>query len=176
MLGSNPDVWDQALGLVKSGHLEVVACVPSTPSSAVKSFTEAGARAVIWCPPEVHDAADVVQAENQVEWNAADHSSPGIVVNSWAYGRFDGRVALVETYYNEGWGVDFGVFKNYTSQGAKAVIPVCGGYSAPGRSDAESARLYDSLAQLPFPGFWMYAGESYLTEESVAVLKSWQPK
>lgn len=172
MLGSNPDVWAQALELVKDGHCEVVAVTPSTPKETIKEFTGAGAEVVVWCPPEVHDAADVVQAESQTEWNAADHTAPGIVVNSWVYGKFYGRVALVEAYYNEGWGVDFGVYKNYSSQGAKAVIPVCGGYSASGRSDTESAVLYAHLAELPFPGFWMYAGESYLTDQSVAVLKA----
>lgn len=170
MLGSNPDVWNQALGLAKSGYLDVAAFIPSTPRSVIDSFP---CERVIWCPPEIHEAADVVQAESQPEWNAADHTAPGVVLNWWGYGRLDNKVALVEAYYNEGWGVDFGIFNNYVSQGAKAVIPVCGGYHAAGRSDAESARLYQSLGTLPFPGFWMFAGESLLTPNSVAVLKAW---
>lgn len=174
MLGSNPDVWAQALGLARGGYLEVVAFTPTTPKATIDSFP-AGVQKVIWCPPEIDEVADIVEAESQAMWNAADHSAPGITLNYWGYGRLDGKVALVESYYNEGWGLDFGVFKNYTAQGARAVIPVCGGYSASGRSDAESARIYQSLGTLPFPGFWMYAGESYLTAESVEVLKAWKP-
>lgn len=172
MLGGNPDVWEQALGLVVGGFVEVVACTPPTPLSAIYAFRNVGAGVVIWCPPEIDSAADITQAENQGQWDEADRLAPGVVVNYWAYGRFDGRVALVETYYNEGWGVDFGIFKNYMNQGASAVIPVCGGYAASGRPNAVAAALYENLGKLPFPGFWMYAGESLLTDESVAVLTS----
>ncbi len=174
MLGSNPDVWGQALELAKTGHLEVAACIPSMPIIDKRRLADAGAVIVTWCPPEVHASAEIVQAESQTEWNTMDHTVPGYCANFWGYGRFDGKVALVEAYYNEGWGVDFGIYKNYTAQGAKAVIPVCGGYSATARSDAESARLYEALGKLPFPGFWMYAGESMLTAESVEVLKGWK--
>jgi hypothetical protein len=102
-----------------------------------------------------------------------------VVLNSWKYGTFPPRtVALVEAYYNEGQGLDFGIYKNYPAAGATATIPVCGGYSAGGRSDVDSAHIYHSLATWtggPFPGFWMYAGESYITPESVEVLKAWKP-
>lgn len=171
MLGSNPDVWGQALELAKAHQLEVVAATPVTYLRVLNLFN-GHATVVIWCPPEVKEGAHITQAESQNEWNHMGNSL-GVCANSWTYGRFDNKVALVECYYNEAWGVDFGIFKNYTSQGAKAVIPVCGGYHANGRSDAESARLYQSLGTLPFPGFWMYAGESLLTQESVEVLKAW---
>jgi hypothetical protein len=98
-------------------------------------------------------------------------------LNSWEYGWFPSdTVALVEAYYNEGQGLDFGIYKNYMAEGASAVIPVCGGYSALGRGDEASAIIYSSLwTSHPFPGFWMYAGESYITPESVEVLKAWKP-
>lgn len=173
MLGSNPDVWGQAHDL--ADHLEVVASIPAASYHVKSLFKDTSVRVVEWCPPEVKAVSDIMQAESQAEWNAGNHLAPGICANSWTYGRFDNRVALVEAYFNEGWGVDFGIFINYTAQGAKAVIPVCGGYHAAGRSDAESARLYEALGKLPFPGFWMYAGESMLTAESVEVLKAWKP-
>lgn len=183
MLGSNPDVWDQALTLAKAGQLEAVAVTPSTPQSARQKFTDHGATVTVWYPPELtapFRLGFVEQAEGQAEWARAVSRMPrGIVLNAWTYGRFPvACVALVEAYYNEGWGVDFGVFQNYMAQGAAGVVPVCGGYSAPGRSDAESAGLYQQLSTWsvgPFPGFWMYAGESLITSESLAVLKAWRP-
>jgi len=176
MLGSNPDVWEQARQIANDGCLEVVACIPSMPISERAKFGSR-IRVVVWNPPQFHGPAEIVQAENQNEWNnntgTGEH---GICANSWTYGSFHTRVALVEAYYNEGQGLDFGIFRNYMAKGAKAVIPVCGGYSAQGRSDAESARLYASLAvSVDTPGFWMYAGESLLTPESEAVLRAWKP-
>lgn len=178
MLGSNPDVWGQALELARGGYVDVVARIPAMPAHNWSMFTAIGCGVVIWLPPEV-TAPDVhiVQAESQSEWDKAVRFSaaPACCLNFWGYGRMDGRVALVEQYLNEGWGVDFGIFKNYTAQGAKAVIPVCGGYHANGRGDAEAARLYESLGKLPFPGFWVYCGESMMTPETVEVLKAWRP-
>lgn len=181
MLGSNSDVWDQALGLAREKCLEVVAVIPSTPPEARKEFTDLGVRVVVWYPPELVElrVGQVEQVEGQSEWDRVIRRHPnGIVLNSWTYGQFPlSCVALVEAYYNEGWGVDFEVFKNYMPQGPSGVVPVCGGYSAPGRSDAEAAALYQHLSTWsggPFPGFWMYAGESLLTAESVAVLKAWR--
>lgn len=174
MLGSNEDVWGQALDLAKDGNVEVVAATPPTADRVREMFKE-HARVVVWSPPELHVDADITQAESQTEWDHMGNGS-GICANSWTYGRFDNRVALVECYWNEGWGVDFGIYANYVSQGAQAVIPVCGAYHANGRSDQESARLYEALGKLPFPGLWFYCGESLMTPECVEVLKAWVPK
>lgn len=171
-LGSNPDVWEQASLLAKQGHLETVAVTPGTPLTGFPCFV------MHWIPPEQEPAVGAIhQAENQREWNTALEQKPAaIVLNAWTYGRFpSGTVAMVESYWNEGWGVDFGIYQNYMSQGASAVVPVCGGYAAQGRSNEESARLYANLSKLPFSGFWMFAGESPLTDESVEVLKGWTP-
>lgn len=182
MLGGNADSWDQALALARADSLEAVAVVPTTPASWRKLFTDEGVRVCDWFPPEPTDPRSHVieQAEGQDEWNRALTREPAaIVLNSWKYGQFPaGCVALVEAYYNEGWGVNFEVFKNYMPQHADGVVPLCGGYSAPGRSDDESAAIYQHLATWtggPFPGFWMYAGEDLLTPQSVAVLKAWRP-
>lgn len=181
MLGGNPDVWDQALTLSRRGHVEVVAVIPSTPQDWRDKLAE-HSRVVDWYPPEVGGArrGELEQAENQGEWDRAlTHEPAGIACNWWGYGRFPKLcVALVECYYNEGQAVDFGIFKNYTAQGAMGVVPLCGGYSAPGRSNEEAAAIYHHLATWsggPFPGFWMYAGESLITPESVAVLVNWKP-
>lgn len=169
MLGSNPDVWDQAKALARQGLVDVVAVIPGTGATFP-------CRVITWLPPE-RDPVPVylTQAENQVQWDehVAGGDNPGVILNSWTYGKMNGRVAMVEAYYNEGWGVDFGVFHNYTLQGADAVVPLVGGYSAAGRGDAEAAAIYASLAKLPFPGFWAYAGESPLTPETVQVLTRW---
>lgn len=176
MLGGNPDVWDQAIALARDGWVDVVAVIPGTP------WAQFPCRVVTWVPPELEPApGHIHQAENSTEWRAATVRDPAaICLNSWEYGRFPvGTVALVEAYYNEGWGLNFEEFRNYMTQGAKAVIPLCGGYSAAGRSDVEAARIYASLATWSgewFPGFWMFAGESYLTPESVAALKAWTPR
>lgn len=176
MLGSTRDVWDQAIGIHREGYCDVVAVIPGTP----RSYFPESLRVVTWVPPEVEPSAgDIHQAENQTEWmRAKSHDPEGIALNSWTYGRLEGTVALVECYYNEGWGVDFGVFANYMAQGARGVVPLGGGYSASGRTDAEAGAIYMHLATWPggsFPGFWMYAGESYLTAESIEALKAWRP-
>lgn len=182
MLGSNTDVWDQAYGLANNEYLEVVAVTPSMPQAEREKFAEK-VRVVVWYPPELHGprTGQIEQAESQTEWNAATSLHPSaICLNSWVYGAFpQNAIALVEAYYNEGWGVNFEVYKNYIPQGAKAVIPVCGGYSATGRTDVASAGWYDALANWSggsFPGFWMYAGESLITPESLTVLKNWKPR
>jgi hypothetical protein len=177
MLGSNPDVWDQALGIARERCLEVVAHIPGLPLQFIKDFTDLGVATVQWLPPHLTGNAHILQSENVGEWvKIATFTKLGICTNSWTYGKFTNKVALVEVYYNEGWGVDFNIFKNYMAQEARAVIPVCGGYSAPGRSDQESARLYQSLStSVDTPGFWMYAGESLITPQSVEVLKAWRP-
>ncbi len=174
MLGSNPDVWDQARQLAKDGHVEVVAVLPGTAATFPCGV-------VTWVPPELEPHPGMIhQAEGPGEWaEAISHMPAGIALNSWEYGTFPtGCVALVEAYYNEGWGLNFDEFYNYMAQGAQGVVPLCGGWSSTGRSDAEAARIYNSLATWGpgFPGFWMFAGESYLTDESVAVLKAWRKR
>lgn len=179
MLGSNRDVWDQAIRLHRDGFCDVVAIIPGTP----RDYFPGSLRVVTWFPPELKTLTRngaTEQAEGQGEWDfAIQHFPRAIALNSWTYGRFpDGGVALVELYANEGWGLNFEEFRNYGAQGAKATIPLCGGYSAPGRTDEEAGRIYESLATWSggrFPGFWMYAGESYLTPQSVAALKAWKP-
>lgn len=182
MLGSNRDVWNQAHAIAKDGCLEVVAATPTTLLSVAALFGDTQVRVKAWWPPEAQGqhVGQIEQAENQPEWDeAVKHLPSAIALNSWEYGKFPAAtVALVEAYYNEGIGVDFGVFPNYMAQGAQGVVPLCGGYSAQGRGDAESAAIYQHLATWsggPFPGFWMYAGESMLTAESEAVLRAWKP-
>lgn len=175
MLGSNRDVWGQAVSIHRDGGCDVVAVVPGTP----RSFFPNSLKVVGWVPPHLEPRdSNIHQAENPNEWAniVADPLAEGACLNSWEYGKLNGQVALVEIYANEGWPLNFEEFKNYMPQGASGVVPLCGGYHAGGRSDADSAAIYASLAKwASWPGFWMYAGESYLTDESVAVLKAWKP-
>lgn len=168
MVGSNPDVWDQVRGL----PVDVVAVIPGTGADNFPLQ-----RVVIWAPPQLEPcAANLHQAENTAEWAVVkDH--PNLILNSWEYGPLPGKIILVECYWNEGWGVDFGIFRKYMDAGAKAVIPLLGGYVTAAYPDANAtvqAQLCEwSKTYGPFPGIWWYAGESYLTPESVGVLKAW---
>jgi len=169
MVGGNADVWNQ----VKKLDVDVVAVIPGT------GFDFSPARTIVWHPPQFHGGAPIVQAESQAEWNTVkDLAWDAISINAREYGRLDGKVAIVEAYYNEGQGADFNYFKGYVDLGARAVIPMIGGYSAPGRSDAEAGAIYRDLAEWAsgrMPGFWAFAGESLLTDESIEALALWRP-
>lgn len=172
MLGSNPDVWAQARQLAQQGFCDVAAVIPGTV------FDFSPARVVVWHPPQFHGSAPCVQAESQAEWDKVKNLTwDAIAINSRSYGRLDGKVALVEAYYNDGQAADFNYFQGYSDLGASAVLPLGGGYSS-AVSDAEAGAIYMDLAEWAtgkMPGYWMYAGESMLTAESIAALKAWRP-